>query len=80
MMHFVDDNIVKSIGRKGMEYFILGQGLNGRKNIGLIHFFIVPCQQPRISWINANPDVTVPCTFDDELPMDDKEKPPGMRF
>ena len=79
-MHFVNDNIIKSVGRKGMEDFVLGQSLNSRKNIGLIYFFIVPCQQPRISWINTNSDVTVPGTFNDKLPMNDKKEPPGLHF
>ena len=79
-MHFVNDNIIKGVGRKGMKDFVLGQSLNGRKNIRLIQFFIMPCQQPRIGRIDANPDITIPCTFDDELPMDHKEKPPGLHF
>ena len=80
MMDFIHDDVVKGIGRKGMEDFIAGQGLYGRKQIGFVDVFGVARQKTRIGRVDADFDVAVAGAFDDELAVDDKEEAPGPQF
>ena len=45
MMRFVDNNIIKSIRRKGMQVFILHQGLHSSKNIVPVYFSVTAGKQ-----------------------------------